>query len=372
MVGQVKMKKYHLKNVTKSEQIKDILQEMLDSGEYAPGKKLPAESELRKTFNVSRNTVREALSNLVHEGRLSKQHGRGTFVTDKFINADMKKTNFIGLCYPLAEYNLDILKDAQERVLEAGKILVTYNVNEDLQDPLYEKRFLEKVKKENFQSVIVFSTPREPLNTVIYDRLRKNGIKVILISPNKTDMSEETFFCFDYKRSGISIAEKIASMGYKHVALVSANMPPSYQLLKSGIEEIMSKENMTLLDNIYADPHHLDNPKEIITLNPDFEKKVKTLPKNTAVIATQMELGWSVHSVLSESGLEIPEDIGICAFYNRIAKNNSPILSKLIIPFRTILMDAIHYAIDEDILAQDNIQKYYTVNFEPQGTLRKE
>ncbi|WP_018350535.1 GntR family transcriptional regulator [Longispora albida] len=58
--------------------VKSRLQAVLaELGEGAP---LPAERELAAEYGVSRATLRQAISELVLEGRLSAQQGRGTFV----------------------------------------------------------------------------------------------------------------------------------------------------------------------------------------------------------------------------------------------------------------------------------------------------
>jgi GntR family transcriptional regulator len=44
------------------------------------GDMLPTEPEIEKMYQVSRMTVRKAIEELVAEGRVSKQQGRGTFV----------------------------------------------------------------------------------------------------------------------------------------------------------------------------------------------------------------------------------------------------------------------------------------------------
>jgi DNA-binding GntR family transcriptional regulator len=48
--------------------------------ELQPGDKIPSESELCDHYDLSRITVRQAISALVDEGFLQKQQGRGTFV----------------------------------------------------------------------------------------------------------------------------------------------------------------------------------------------------------------------------------------------------------------------------------------------------
>jgi GntR family transcriptional regulator len=62
------------------EEIADELREMINSGEYEPGERLPTEPELESHFQVSRSTIRRAISTLTHEGLIQLQPGRGMFV----------------------------------------------------------------------------------------------------------------------------------------------------------------------------------------------------------------------------------------------------------------------------------------------------
>jgi len=58
----------------------DVLRRRVQS-EWSPGDLIPTEGELSAAYDVSRNTVRNAVQLLVHEGHLRKEQGRGTFVT---------------------------------------------------------------------------------------------------------------------------------------------------------------------------------------------------------------------------------------------------------------------------------------------------
>ena len=53
----------------------------VESGEYAPGARLPSERELAEALNVSRPSVREALIALEIEGYVEVRVGTGVFVT---------------------------------------------------------------------------------------------------------------------------------------------------------------------------------------------------------------------------------------------------------------------------------------------------
>ena len=61
-------------------QLYDILHQQIADGVWKPGDRLPSESELIDTYQVSRITVRQALDMLVKEGWIYRRRGRGTFV----------------------------------------------------------------------------------------------------------------------------------------------------------------------------------------------------------------------------------------------------------------------------------------------------
>ena len=63
-----------------SEQIVEVMQARIHSGEYARGDKLPTEQELIGEFGVSRTVIREAIANLKAGGLVTTRQGVGVFV----------------------------------------------------------------------------------------------------------------------------------------------------------------------------------------------------------------------------------------------------------------------------------------------------
>ena len=68
-------------------QIERFLQHGIDSGQIAPGERLPPELELTELFGVSRATVRQAINDLVAKDALYRRKGKGTFVRAPKIRA---------------------------------------------------------------------------------------------------------------------------------------------------------------------------------------------------------------------------------------------------------------------------------------------
>jgi len=72
---------FHLEaGVPKYIQISNWLMEMILKGRYGVQEKLPSESKLSHLFRVNRNTVRQAISDLVVKGIVQKKNGVGSFV----------------------------------------------------------------------------------------------------------------------------------------------------------------------------------------------------------------------------------------------------------------------------------------------------
>lgn len=69
-------------------QLKKIIHQNIIAGKFT--ERIPSERELMDMFYVSRSTVRQAISQLVHERILEKRPGKGTFVVTKPI------TNWLG------------------------------------------------------------------------------------------------------------------------------------------------------------------------------------------------------------------------------------------------------------------------------------
>ena len=62
-------------------QIAAVLNQKIMSGEYAEHEAVPSEIELSRQFDVSRMTARQALNELVLEGKVYRVKGRGTYVS---------------------------------------------------------------------------------------------------------------------------------------------------------------------------------------------------------------------------------------------------------------------------------------------------
>ena len=64
-------------------QLEEQIKSQIESGELRPNEAIPSEREFTEKYQISRMTVRQALTNLVNEGLLYRKKGCGTFVSER-------------------------------------------------------------------------------------------------------------------------------------------------------------------------------------------------------------------------------------------------------------------------------------------------
>lgn len=113
-------------------QLQNILKSRILSNELKGNQRIPTEAELCAEYNVSRVTVRQALSELIKEGLIYRDRGRGTFVTE---GAEVRRLSLRGTIENLIASG----KGSRIKVLECREITPPPNVAKTLQLGINQK-----------------------------------------------------------------------------------------------------------------------------------------------------------------------------------------------------------------------------------------
>lgn len=131
-------------------QIKDVLKHKIITNEYTVGSTIPSENELEEMFGVSRMTIRQAVNELVNEGLLRKERGRG------------KGT--VVLSNAIAD-KLSTVKSFTQKMQEQGLILKNKQINISLVNP--EPNIASALNIELTDKVLSLSRIRMVNNDII-------------------------------------------------------------------------------------------------------------------------------------------------------------------------------------------------------------
>lgn len=110
------------------QQIKALILQSLQSGEWKPGESIPSEMDLAARFRVSQGTVRKAIDELAAENLVVRRQGKGTFVAT---HAEQHvRFRFLKLLPDSGD--LDSQGPAQRSVLECKRVRATAEVARSL------------------------------------------------------------------------------------------------------------------------------------------------------------------------------------------------------------------------------------------------
>lgn len=73
-------------------QLKSIILKYIHEGKLNPGDAIPTEMELAQIFDISRTTIRQAITELVMEGYLTRIKSKGTFVQKPLVRQEYIKS----------------------------------------------------------------------------------------------------------------------------------------------------------------------------------------------------------------------------------------------------------------------------------------
>lgn len=137
-------------NVPLYAQLKDILLNRIQNGEYKPGSQIPSELALCDELDLSRPTVRQAISELVSEGTLVIEKGRGTFVSAEPERIELNRFNAFSFSFLMMK-NLDDIIIDNISLIEAGEEEIkSFANNQSVINGLWQIEWTLKSKSQVF------------------------------------------------------------------------------------------------------------------------------------------------------------------------------------------------------------------------------
>ncbi|MGQ9625340.1 MAG: GntR family transcriptional regulator [Anaerolineae bacterium] len=159
-------------------QLKELLREEIESGKWQPEQQIPSEAELCERFELSRTVVRQALNELVNEGLLYRQKGKGTFVARPKIGESLVQ-NLTGFYEDMVARGLTPVT----QVLEQSVVPASKKVAEKLNlKPGSKVIKIERRRFINDEPILLVTTyiPYEACPELLNEDLTKQSLYALL------------------------------------------------------------------------------------------------------------------------------------------------------------------------------------------------
>lgn len=319
------------KHILLSEWIKSNIED----GTFLPGKKIPSEHELASQFNYSRQTVRQAIGNLVTEGILTREQGSGTYVALLKPKAPLKKTMRIGVIttylddyiFPSIIHGIDEILTSSGYTLSLG---ITHN------KPADEENCLRQMIQTGVDGIIIEGTKSALPNSNIhlYNQLKEQQIQTVFINSfygNDCD----SYVVMDDIKSGKLVTDYLIQNGHGKIG----------GILKS--DDIQGIKRYEGIVNSLKEKEIPINDKSIIwytteDLNYLFNGTMDSiildrLSDVTSVVCYNDQIASKLIQLLKRNNLKTPDDISIISFDNSfLAKEMVCNLTSVVYPSKKI------------------------------------
>lgn len=300
--------------------LKEHLITKIRSGEYSNGCKIASEPSLCKDFQLSRNTVRQALQELENEGFLYRIQGKGTFIR----NADPHRSSKIALLIYDTAYMTHPVTAALIQGIDAG--CREHGLTLDILAG--SRSFHEEKISQLTERYAGFLIGAYQIDSMTIRELR-NSVRPCYFVKNYLPEFSDIALRIDFELAGSMAAEHLIARGCRDMALLYAgeNISISADFAK-GVRQScleygvkLKKANIIACDFV--------NPES--SAEKAAESLLPALPDG--VVCLTDELAIALGNELKKHAVAIPENIKITGCNNSVnSLYVTPSLTTLALP----------------------------------------
>lgn len=299
--------------------IANELKQKIKEGEYKYGEAIPSENELTQLYDVSRHTIREAISLLVTEEFVRKEKGSGTYVSyDASINSSLnEKTLIIGVITTyMSDYIFPSIIRGIERELNKENLgLLISSTHNNYVD---EESALRKMMNNRVDGLIIEPTKSSFFNPNIslYLELNAKNIPYIMINSSYDEL-DSNFVVADDEKSGYIATKYLIEKGHRNIlAIMKIDDKQGNKRLK-GFVKAHSEYRLSMThENIVTYVTEEKIKLETIFNEIDFDQF-------TAVVCYNDEIASLLSMYLREKGYKVPEDISLVSHDDSILSEHA-------------------------------------------------
>lgn len=298
------------KAVTKYMRLAASIRALLENGELNRGDRLYSEHALCMKFDVSRQTVRQALKALEEEGLIVRRRGSGTYVAQE-ARPQKKTTKSIGI---ISSYLDDYIFPSQtkgvERVLsEQGYTMqlgVTYGkvANEARQLNAMLERGVDGVLWEPAKSALPL------VNDFYYKEFVKRGIPLLQVNALSNGLSLP-FVAVDDRRGGYLACMHFLEMGHRRIGGIFKQDERQGHLRYEGFMQALRECNLP------PDEEHIFwySAEDRAALFSGADARLyQRMQDCTAVFCYNDQIALAFLEQLRQNGKRVPQDVSVIGY----------------------------------------------------------
>ncbi|MFV0341873.1 MAG: GntR family transcriptional regulator [Anaerocolumna sp.] len=319
----------------KHELLSNWIEEHIADNIFAPGTKIPSENELANKFSISRQTVRQAIGNLVTKGVLIREHGSGTYVNENLAPSKRQETKRIGIITTyLDDYIFPTIIHGIEEVLTSNgytlSLGITHNKTSD------EEHCLLKMMESGIDGLIIEGTKTALPNTnaSLYNKIIKDKIPMVFINGYYNDY-KGSYVVMDDVKAGETLTNILIEKGHKNIGGIFKSDDMQGSKRYEGMQMSLKNNNVARDDSLIL-WYTTEDFKYLF--DGSMDKIILERFKNiTALVCYNDLVAAQVIQLLKRNNLSVPETISLVSFDNSfLAKQIVYNLTSAVYPFKKL------------------------------------
>lgn len=309
--------------------VMEHLRRQMISGKIKPGDRLPSENELVKEFDVSRHTVRKALSILEGEGYVEAMHGKGTYCTERFRHRESSHNIAVVTTY-ISDYIFPRLIQGIDNVLtKEGYSIILKNTGNSQKN---EAKALEDIMTKNIDGLII-----EPSKSEIfcrhmhqYEQLDRMGIPYVFLQGTYPQMKDKPNIVMDDVEGSYLLTKYLIGLGHRNIIGIFKIDDGQGVARHKGYIKAIGEAGLSYDPDDVILFHTEDRGRKPAGMVRQFIDEKKPMD---AIVCYNDQTALEVIRVLEANGLQVPQDISITGYDNSfIAENGSVKLTTIAHP----------------------------------------
>ena len=277
---------------------------------------LPTEQALSDEFQVSRQTVRQALSLLENERLIDRKQGSGTRIrpleaaeSDRNLSIAVVTTYISDYIFP------SILREIESVCSENNSVPLLFATQNQFSN---ERKILQTLlNMEHLDGILVEGTKTglpNP-NIKLYQKLIEKGIPLVFMHGKYEQLSNTLYVMDDNPAGSRILVDYLYRKGHRRIAGIFKHDDIQGRQRFAGYMDAIEEHGLPLEDDNIL--WYSTEQKERF-LNGDFaEEWVDGILSNcTAVVCYNDEIAARLAAYLLRKGLSVPEDLAIVSFDN--------------------------------------------------------
>ncbi|MFL0253332.1 substrate-binding domain-containing protein [Clostridium neuense] len=330
------------KNETKHEIIENHFIDLIKNKKINIGDQLPSENEIASYFNVSRHTVRQALSKLSEHGLIVKEKGKGTFCIDNFEKEEKASKNIALLTTYISNYIFPKITEGVEEVLrQKGYNLLLFNSNNDIEN---EINCLKSIENQDISGVIIepAQSSINNLDKKYFQEFDKKNIKYIMINAYYEELNP-AYLVLNDEQGGYRLTKYLIELGHKNIAAILKKDDIQGQKRKKGYIKALEENEVKIDETIIGE--YTTDTKEM-SIKEFLRSILKMQSRPSAIFCYNDEVALKCIEILRKDGIKVPEDISIVGFDDSSLATASEVkLTSIIHPKKQMGIQAAKYII---------------------------